>query len=211
MPLSIDGSEEDPRSIVELKDVRLHYVLDEDAASGTMLNVFTRQGDAEEYFAGTVKRALIPERRRREKLAEPDEAPPGVTTVNPKLFAQGAASYAAAASYPGGVPPGGGYLDFYEHIDWGGCSWRILESGKLTWNLSQLMACGFMWWGWISADRRISCVDALLSGEKPIYILCDQQNLGGNWFWLPGRSFVPSLVPYGWNDRARSSTVMYFS
>jgi hypothetical protein len=211
MPLSIDGSEEDPRSIIELDGVRVHYVLDEDAMNGKMLNVFTNQGDAEKYFAGTITRSLAPRRRHAKKAATPEETAAAITPVNPKLFAASTTSFAAAASYPGGVPTGGGYLDFYEHIDWGGCCWRMLESGKLNWNLDQLMACGFMWWGWISADTKVSCVDARLSGEKPMYILCDQRNLGGNWFWAPGRSFIKSLVDFGWNDRARSSHVMYFS
>ena len=42
-------------------------------------------------------------------------------------------------------------------------------------------------------------------------MLAEHINLDGSWIWFPGRSFVPSLGAYGWNDRAPSLIIMYFA
>jgi hypothetical protein len=213
MPISIDGSREDPRAIAELNGQRLHYVLDKQALDLEMLSIFTDQAAAETHLAETIGEALAPSLEHRASVRPAtgwDRLEMlGARPANPELFVAGP-TLSASDYPPGGVPIGGGYLDLYEDEDWGGCTWRINE-WEHTHNLSDLWACGFLWWGWINADLKVTCVDSRISGVKPVTILADQQNLGGAWFWTPGRSFITSLVPYGWNDRARSVTWLYFA
>lgn len=213
MPLFIDGSEEDPRAIGELNGVPLHYVMDEHALAGNRLSVFTTSQAAERHCLETLDQALAPDLRNRalaelkqnllEATSRPEPLPADSQLVSSPLL--------VAAYPPGGVPLGRGYVDLYEHVNWGGCRWRLLEWEKTAWNLRDVEACGFLWWGEIDASRKVSCIDAQISGQRPMLVLADQPNLGGSWYWIPGRSFVPSLVPHGWNDRARSVMIMYFS
>lgn len=188
MALTIDGGEEPPEVIKELDGQPLHYVVDRDALSGRMLNVFTEKERAEGHFRETVDEALP--RQRRGGSAEVE---------------------AHQSAYPGGVPPNGGYVDLYEDDWWGGCSWRFYESQRVLRDFRTIGACGFLWWGWVNPNDRVSCIDALVSGARPACILCEHVLLGGSWLWLPGRCFVPSLIPWGWNDRASSLMIMQFS
>jgi hypothetical protein len=207
MPLTIDGGEEDPRAIKEYDGKPLHYAVDRDALDGQMLSVFTDSERAAQHVSNTILDALP---RADAKSQISSLAPPQLTAAVKAFWYPQQPKTADVP--PGGVPPDGGYLDLYEHVDWGGCVWRVNEwERKTVGDFTQLLACGFAWWGWINANDRVSCIDALISGDKPVVVLAEHANLGGSWIWFPGRTFVPSLVPYGWNDRASSLIIMYFS
>lgn len=211
IPMSIDEHEEDPRAISELNGTRLHYVIDRDALDEKMLHIFTSQGDAEKYFSNTVDTSLKPRLKTRNPVQRSLSfgLPEMLHQENPSLFMGGVVPQAAP---PGGVPPNGGYIDLYEDKDWGGHQWRILEwETKTVGDFRKLTDCSFAWFGCLAANDQVTGVDAMISGSKPMYVLAEDINLGGSWFWAPGRSFISNLTSYGWNDRASSLMIMYFS
>jgi hypothetical protein len=201
LPIVIDGKRAHPSAIRRHAGRALHTVVDHDALAGEVLQVFTDREKAEEHI-------------KDQTFAEP-EAPgePLMRLRDPELDADGSPLPVAGGSDgpPGGVPPDGGYVDLYEHQDWGGCTWRVLEwEHKTVRDYRDLWACGFLAWGWRNANDQITCIDAMISGAKPMLVLAEHILLGGSWIWFPGRAFVPSLVPYGWNDRASSQMILYF-
>jgi len=102
------------------------------------------------------------------------------------------------------IPPGTGYLELYEHIDFGGCSWRLLEAniGNQVNDYSTLISCGFLWWGWRNANNMISSADIIVGRAAVVFY--DDINLAGSSFAVPGEAWIPNLVDHGWNDRFSS-------
>jgi hypothetical protein len=195
IPVMIDDSRAEPEAVKEFEfgGPALHTVVDRDALDNKVLRIFTDEDRAKEYVTDTLEESSPSEASRkgsRRRSHNPHNNPDGP---------------------PGGVPPDGGYVDLYEHVDMGGCRWRVLEStSKTVRAFSALWECGTLCWGWVNANNNVSAVDFRISGAKPVVVLAEFSNLGGSWIWFPGRSWVPSLVPYGWNDRASSLIMMYF-
>jgi hypothetical protein len=185
IPTMIDFVEVEQSVLRDFRDQPLYTVLDRDGLDGKMLQIFTSEEKAKEYCSGLDVNNL-PQKSASQKVSS--------------TFRESA------------IPPRGGYVDLYEHIDWGGCSWRILESqtlqGSRANDFTQLWACGFLWWGWVNANDKVSGVDSVISGNSSL-VLCEDMNLGGSWLIIPGNAWVPNLVPYGWNDRASSLFWLY--
>ena len=106
-------------------------------------------------------------------------------------------------------PPGGGYLDLYEHDWFGGCGWRFLESDFNIGDFTKYWGCGFLWWGWKNLNDITTSVDCYTSGRS-VVVLAEHINLGGSWLWIPSPSWITNLGIYGWNDIASSAMLMYF-
>ncbi len=199
LPIVIDGKRAHPTAIRRHTGRALHTVVDQDALAGEVLHVFTDREGAEEH----VKDLIFDEPEA------PDE--PIVRLRDPELDADGALLPIAGGSNgpPGGVPPNGGYVELYEHQDFGGCSWRLLEWERKTVRDYRALGCGALWW-YRDANDRVTSIDSMLSGNKPMLVLAEHILLGGSWTWFFGRSWIPSLVPFGWNDRVSSHMVLYF-
>jgi hypothetical protein len=178
--------------------------VDTEAAEGEVLRVFTDQEKAKEYLSGLklpdVEAPGSPDRGIR---PEPQD-PRSQSSAHPPI--------SGGQEPPGGVPPDSGYIDLYEHTDWGGAVWRVREwEHKTVADFStDLMCCGFLAWGWVSANDMASSVDCMVSGNAPFVVLFEDADLMGSSIGIWGRSMVPSLVPYGWNDRASSLQIWYF-
>jgi len=187
MPVQIDGDETDPRSVYDFIGTPLTTVVDADAISGRMLNIFSTRTKAIEY----VDAAESPLPRRRRQAG---------------TYRERTASLSAALT--AGPPPGQGFYEMYQHDNLDGCYWRILEWEGLTFNYSTKFACGFLWWGWISADNIVSSIDSYVSADH--VFLWDFPALGGSNLWIPSGDFrINSLSAFGWNDRISSQNVLY--
>jgi hypothetical protein len=189
MPVMIDEAESDGRSVLEFRGQALTTVIDDDALSGRMLHIFTSREQAAQYV----------------EAAEAQIRQDGASSQLRRRQAVRSASQALTA----GVPPGGGYIELYEHIDFAGCLWRILESEGVTFNYATKWTCGFLWWGWINADNVVSSIDCLYSADVVIFF--DFPALAGSTLFVGTGDFqIPDLVPYGWNDRISSQLALYF-
>jgi hypothetical protein len=205
LPVLLDGKNRlDPLAIRRFAGRPLFTVVDQEAVEGEVLRVFTDKETAREYMSGL-------------RFDEPDA--PGAPDVSLRRDRPSAGSpgsqYPPVAGgsdgFPGGVPPDGGFINLFEHVDWGGCQWRILEwERKTVADFTQFWACGFLFWGWVNANNTISSLDCMVSGQSPWVTLWDLTNLGGSGIGIWGRSMPSSLVPFGWNDRASSLQIWYF-
>ncbi|MFD3405374.1 hypothetical protein ACFWUU_32120 [Kribbella sp. NPDC058693] len=167
-----------------------------------MLHVFTERAGAMEYL----------------ESISPDGA-----TVTLDEARTGSVAQAITAAPKNGVPSGGGYLDFYQYTDWGGCTWRMYEWEQHV-NLRDLWACGFLWWGWISADDRASSLDAAYSADLVIFFdrpfpeaAFEDWSNPANALWIDMRAlpnpyhlWIPNLHDLGWGDRISSQQSFYF-
>jgi hypothetical protein len=189
MPVMIDEAETDPRSVLEFRGQALTTILDEDAVSGRMLHIFTSREQASQYVDAAEAR-IKPEGTR-----SPLKQRPAVRSVSEALTA--------------GVPPGGGYIELYANSDFSGCLWRILESDGVTFNYSTKWACGFLFWGWVNANKMVSSVDCLYSADVVFFF--DMPALTGSTLFIATGNFqIPDLTAYGWNDRISSQLALYF-
>jgi hypothetical protein len=190
IPIMIDESKEDPRSVREFTGKPLHTVVDDDALNGKNLQIFTCRDKAESFA-----KSLRPKKRNIER--SPKKSSDQVSV----------AQYALTA----GIPPDGGYIELYEDVEFGGCSWRLLEYNRhAAGNYANLWSCGFLFWGWKNADNRISSMDVRLSADLVTFFDLPNLNFAGSTMWMSGDSWVPSLVPLGWNDRISSHLFWYF-
>jgi hypothetical protein len=208
MPIMIDGSEEDPRAIMELDGQPLHYVVDRQALDGELLHIFTEREAAEQHMADTIVEALPPALRNRELIKgprPPGEGAPQFSALHANTQFLDYNPLLAGAFPPAGIPLGAGFVDLYEHAEMGGWEWRLSE-WQGPYNLPDTWSGGLFGTtlGGRNADRVASSLDAWISGPKPVVILADQPWMRGSWKWLPGRGYIPHLSAIGWNDRARS-------
>ena len=187
LPIMIDQMEANPMDVREFTGRPLHTVLDQDALNHKMMQLFTTQESAEKYARS------LP--AQKAKSGSKKQKPVGTSQ----------------ASLTAGVSPDGGYLELYEHIDFGGCRWRLLEYNSHTvGNYSNLLACGFLWWGWNNANNKISSLDIRVSADWVTFFDGINVNFSTGTIWMPGDSWVPNLVPFGWNDRISSHFLWYF-
>ncbi len=191
MPIMIDQAKANPMDVREFTGRPLHTVLDDDALNNKMLQIFTSK-EAAETFARS-----IPTRKTRKQSAAP------------KTQEQvGTSQYALTA----GVPPDGGYIELYEHVDFDGCLWRLLEYNSHTvGNYGNLWACGFLWWGWKNANNTVSSFDVRVSADWVTFFDDVNINFSGSTWWVQGDAWVPNCVPFGWNDRISSHLLWYFA
>ena len=200
MPVMIDQQNADPTDVRDLTGTALHTVVDHDAIDGKMLNLFTSKIQAEEFARSIPQRkssAYALSRREQQRS---------------KLAATSAEAVKTAKSAETAVPPDGGYMELYEHIDFDGCSWRLLEQDNHTvGDYSNLWACGFLWWGWKNANDVVSSMDITVSARFVVFFDAPNLDYGDftNTLWVPGNSWVPNLVPHGWNDRITSHMLWY--
>lgn len=177
----IDEIEIHPYAVREFTGKPLYTVIDREALEGKMLHIFTEKGKAAAYCE-TV-------------------GPSGLRAITPGY-------QSSSAALTGNVLPNQGYVEMYQHINWAGCTWRVLESAlKAVVNFSGLWdCCGcFLFWGWTNADNQVSAIDVRISMNR--LALAEFPNLGGNWLLVPGDAWIPDLVPFGWNDRASSMKI----
>lgn len=194
MPIMIDQTKADPRDVREFSGRPLHTVVDTDSLNGKMLQIFTSKDTAKDLAQSLPRR----------------------TSLQPKVQPQGPAGHTATSpqALTAGIPPDGGYLELYEHVDFGGCLWRLLEQNSHTvGNYGNLWACGFLWWGWKNAENTISSCDIRVSADAVTFFDAINLDLGdfSNTLWVPGDAWVPNLVPFGWNDRISSHLLWYFA
>jgi hypothetical protein len=188
MPIMIDQNKASPMDVREFTGRPLHTLLDTDALNSKMLQIFTSKETAEAFARS------LPTR----KQSSPSKTQEQTGTMQQALTA--------------GVPPDGGYIDLYEDVDFGGCSWRLLEYNSHTvGNYGSLLACGFLWWGWKNADNTASSLDVRVSADLVTFFDLININFAGSTLWVPGDAWVPSLVPHGWNDRISSHLLWYFA
>jgi hypothetical protein len=193
MSVMIDETEADPRAVREFSGQPLITVIDGDALDERMLHIFSSNQQAAAYV---------------EAAESPVERAPSQqhTTRVDGLDARGSLTQALTA----GPPPGMGFYDMYDLEGLGGCYWRILEFDGLTFNYDTRWACGFLWWGWISADMRVSSIDSYVSAD---HVLIQDQlmpTLNPSILWMTTGNFrINSLARFGWNNRARSQFHLY--
>lgn len=195
MPIMIDQEKADPMDIRDLMGTPLHTVIDPDSINGKMLQIFTNKEQAKEFALAIPKRkpSAFLNRKRKQETKQ--------TATNQQALTAG-------------VPPDGGYLDLYEHIDFRGCNWRLLEWNSHTvGNYGNLWACGFLWWGWKNANNIVSSMDVRVSADLVTFFDAPNLDYGNfsNTLWVPGDAWVPNLVPHGWNDRISSHMLWYLS
>ena len=182
MPIMIDQAKADPMDVREFLGKPLHTVVDADALDGKMLQLFTDNEKAQSYA-----RSSLASRKKKRQV------PPPQPTLTP------------------GVPPLGGYIDLFEHIDFGGCEWHIPESfhnGTVP-NYGDLW-CGILWWA-KNANNRVSSMDILVSADLVWFFDLENINLPGGsaTILFPGDAWVTNLVDFGWNDRISSHLLLY--
>jgi len=180
----IDQAKANPMDVRSFLGKPLHTVLDADAFDGKMLQIFTSQDIAHEFARSTAASAA---KNRRE-----------ATTPQPTLTP--------------GVPPDGGYIDLFEHIDFGGCEWHVPEANHHTVGRYADLWCGILWWA-KNADNRVSSADVLVSADLVTFFDLEGINLigGSDTLTVPGNSWITSFVPFGWNDRISSHLLWYTS
>lgn len=181
MPIMIDQAKANPLDVRAFTGKPLHTVVDADALDGKMLQIFTSNETAESFARSSL--ASIKSKRQ----AEPQP------TLTP------------------GVPPGHGAIDLFEHIDFGGCEWRVPEStGNGTVGNYGDLWCGALWWA-KNANNRVSSMDILVSADLVWFFDLEGINLvgGSATLLLPGNAWVPNLVDLGWNDRISSHLLLY--
>jgi hypothetical protein len=209
LPILLDGRRlDDPGTIRRFTGQALHTVVDQEALEGNLLRIYTDRAEAEDHarnlrfdepqVPGAPERGLRPEA----------SSPPTYPQVSNET---GLPPIAGGQGYPGGVPPNGGYIDLYEHVNQGGHSWRVREwERKAVADFRTLVSCIPWPFNCMDANDQVSSIDCLISGQNPFVLLAEDINLGGSWLWLWGRSIAPNLVPFGWNDRASSLLIVYF-
>jgi hypothetical protein len=203
LPVLVDGKTRiEPSAIRRFTGQPLFTVVDAEAAQGEILRVFTDQDKAKEYLSAV----------KIDDPAVPGSPDRGLRPIQTDPKSQASPIAGGSNGPPGGVPPNSGYIDLYEHVDYGGAVWRVREWERVTVGdfSKDLMCCGFLAWGWISANDMVSSVDCMVSGDAPWVVLWEDADLMGNSIGIWGRSMVDSLVPYGWNDRASSLQIWYF-
>ncbi len=193
MPTMIDDAEADPMDVREFAGRPLHTVVDGEGLAGKMLKMFT------DYEVAKAFAEALPKATTSSRAPLHFKEPQGkLTTTQLPLTA--------------GIRPDGGYMELYEHIDFGGCRWRLLEyNSHVVGDYRSLLACGFWWWPGKSANNTISSFDARVSADLITFFDALDINFGSlaNSLWIPGNSWVPNLVPWGWNDRITSHKLWY--
>jgi len=181
MPIMIDQAKANPLDVRSFVGQPLHTVVDADALDGKMLQIFTNNETAQAF----AKSSLAATRSKR---------PTG--TPQPTLTP--------------GVPPGNGYIDLFEHIDFAGCEWHLPEStGNGTVGRYADLWCGILWWA-KNADNRVSSADVFVSADLVVFFDLEGINLigGSATLLVPGNAWIPSFVPFGWNDRISSHLLL---
>jgi hypothetical protein len=191
MPIMIDEVETDPNTVREFNGQPLVTVVDGDAQDGRMLHIFSSRLAAADYIEAReapVKNATEAE------VARQRSSNSSITSAKQALTA--------------GPPPNGGFYEMYDLDDLGGCYWRILEWEGLTFNYSTKFACGFLWWGWISADNNVSSIDSYVSADH--VFLWSLPYLSGSLLWIPTGTFrINRLSDFGWDNQISSQNVFY--
>ena len=181
MPIMIDQAKANPMDVREFLGKPLHTVVDSDALDGKMLQIFTSDETAHAFAKSTAA-----SRKSKRQLPPPQPA------LTP------------------GVPVNHGYVDLFEHIEFGGCEWYIPEffhNGTVP-NYGDLW-CGALWWA-KNANNRVSSMDILVSADLVWFFDLENINLPGGsaTLLMPGDAWVPSLVDFGWNDRISSHILL---
>lgn len=187
MSVLLDGKSVEPRQLVWHPCPTLQYVVTPDTMAEDTLRVFTQPAAAAEYVQD------VQQRYAREK-----GVPRAVAS------APGGRRLRATQGYHG---PVGGYIELFEHIDYGGSRWTFWadwgtqrDFRRVYWNINDRVS---------SADCYVDYIDGNVPYDAFV-ILFEHINLGGNQLWLwsgaapggPGK--YPDLGSYGWNDLASS-------
>jgi hypothetical protein len=192
IPVMIDDVESDARAVRDFNGQPLITVYDGDAEARRMLHIFSTRTMAADY----VEAAESPIGGLASQGSRPQRA------SNSRIRS-------ARQALTAGPPPNGGVYEMYDLDDLGGCYWRILEWEGLTFNYSTKFACGFLWWGWISADGNVSSIDSYVSADH--VFLWALPNLSGSLLWVPTGAFrINRLSDLGWDNRISSQNVLYF-
>ena len=183
MPIMIDDAKANPMDVRAFLGKPLHTVLDADALDGKMLQIFT----SHETAHGFAQSSLASTKSKRQ-----------AATPQPRLTP--------------GVPPGNGYIDLFEHIDFGGCEWHVTEANNSTVGNYGDLWCGILWWA-KNANNRVSSADVLVSADLVTFFDLEGIDLigGSATLWVPGNSWIPNLVELGWNDRISSHLLWYIN
>ena len=183
MPIMIDQAKANPMDVRAFLGKPLHTVVDGDALDGKMLQIFTNNETAQAY----ARSSLASTKSRRQ-----------AATPQPTLTA--------------GVPAGSGYIDLFEHIDFGGCEWHVPEANNGTVGRYADLWCGILWWA-KNADNRVSSADVLVSADLVTFFDLEGINLigGSATLTVPGDSWIPNFVDLGWNDRISSHLLWYIN
>ena len=206
LPVLLDDKKRlDPLAIRRWAGQPLHTVVDQEALQGEILRVFTDLEKGKEYMSGlTFEEPDAPGAPDRGLL-------PAEPSPDPRDSSRPPIAGGSNGLPPGGVPSDNGFIDLFEHVEFGGCTWRIREfERKTVGNFLDLWACGFLWWGWKNANDQVSSVDTLVSGNLPVVVMWENISLSGSTISFFGRGVLRSLVPFGWNDRASSLQIWYF-
>lgn len=105
-----------------------------------------------------------------------------------------------------------GYIDLFEHIDFGGCEWHVVEQNNGTVGRYSDLWCGILWWA-KNADNRVSSADVNVSADLVTFFDLPGLDLpnGSATITFAGDSWIPNLVEFGWNDRISSHLLWYLS
>ena len=181
MPIMIDQTKADPRDVRAFFGKPLHTVADADALDGKMLQIFTSKETAD----GFARSSALTAKKKQSATPRP--------TLTP------------------GVPPDGGYIELYEHINFDGCSWYVAEPyhNHTVANYGDLW-CGALWWA-KNANNIVSSIDILVSADLVQFYDLININPSGSTITFGGDSWIPSLVDWGWNDRISSHLLWYLS
>jgi hypothetical protein len=180
MPLMIDEQETDLRAVHEFRGQTLVTVADGDALEGRMLHVFTSMKPAQDYLRA-------------------EESASGKNTSS---------SSAGSPGFTSGPPPFGGFQELYDLDGLDGCYWRLYEGvDNLTFNYSTKWACGFLFFGWITADNNVSSIDCYVSADQ--VHMFSLPNLMGSVLIATGNFRINSLAALGWDNRISSQRAVY--
>src|SRR5690349_19498838 len=182
MPIMIDQAKANPLDVRAFVGKPLHTVVDADAIDGKMLQIFT-SNDTAQAFAKSSFASM--------KIKRPAVTPQATPLTSGPL----------------------GYIDLFEHIDFAGCEWHVPETtGNGTVGRYADLWCGILWWA-KNADNRVSSADVSVNADLVVFFDLEGINLigGSATLLVPGNSWIPSFVPFGWNDRISSHLLMYTS
>lgn len=184
-PVTLDGKSIHPENVKDFNGKPLYYVLDEPAAAGEVLPIFSVPEKAQRYCKKTTPKKPL--------LADNDASTALSTHSQSKDVTEGDPFIGAAR--------------LYEHINFQGGLWDMYAMNGNVPDFRSVFC--FLWWCQNISDR-VSSVDnqcvamAVYRPRRAFTVLHDNINFAGSELWIVERQKIPSLVPLGWNDRASS-------
>lgn len=191
LPIKLNGKSAAAESVKDFDGKPLIYVIDDAANAGEVLPVFSVPEKAMAYIAGS--------------------------TGKSKATARGSYSLNTGSTPQQVADLIGGAVFLFEHINYVGAKWDFYAgtTGYPSHNPGQgnvsdfrSVFC-FLWWcqninDKVSSVQNQSEVWAYVRPQRSFAVLHEHINFQGSQLWVPERRLIPSLVPFGWNDRASS-------